>query len=242
MHRDTCPLLPISYFADMKSMEVEIEEIPDRILTRWNLPAARLSNLLPDRIQRVYSADFDSSGLELNVFLDEDCISFIPTCAVRYELSGDRSICITTCLLSKKAASLKYIYQGEELRLGDGTEASIHKMLQPRLSPFTVTYLTEDTEGRKYQITADPNFKVVEDTRFSERGATLIRYVDREGIEREILAEGDGTDVEDLTLNVADRSIILRQKLEPPVYILDAESNSYIPIFLDLVINNAVFK
>jgi hypothetical protein len=244
LNTNTRPLIPTSYFGDMAGWELEFEEVPHEIIKRWHFPVAQLTNLPANYIQQFSSVKLSGEKLDLNEFFNEDVVSFIVTSAIKYNTLDNYPIYITTCLLSKKAASLDYLPRGEKLILKDGTEASIFKMLHPNLPSFQVTYLTNfiDLEARKYQITIETDLNVIEDTRFTETGASRISYQDKNGESQQILIECYEGDRESLPSPPLDNSIIVIQKLEPPIHTFDESSNLYIPKFLDLVLNHVVFE
>jgi hypothetical protein len=238
------PLMPTSYFGDMAGWELEFEEVPHEIIKRWHLPVAQLTNLPANYIQQFSSVKLSGEKRHLNEFFHKEVVSFVVTSAIRYDTLDNYPIYITTCLLSKKAASLEYRPGGEKFILKDGTEASIFKMLHPKLPSFQVTYLTNftDLEARRYQITIETDLNVIEDPRFTETGASRISYQDENGESQQILVEGYDGDRKSLPSPPLDNSIVLIQKLEPPIHIFDEASNLYIPKFLDLVLNHVVFE
>ncbi|PSB05042.1 hypothetical protein [Merismopedia glauca] len=228
----------------MGAWEIEFEEVPNEIIKRWNLPAAQLTNLPRNYIEQFSSVKLENNELDLDEVFHEDSVTFIITSAIKYDTLDNYSIYVTTCLLSEKAASLDYRLTGEKFRLKDGTEASIFKMLHPKVPSLQVTYLTNsnDIKFRKYQITIETDLKVIEDTRFTETGASRISYQDENGESQQFLVEGYECDREFLPSPPLDNSIVLIENLEHPIYTFDEASNLYIPKFLELVVNHVVFE
>lgn len=181
MKLNSRPLLPRSYFADMKGWDLEYTEVPNTIVKRWNLPAAQLVNLPSDSIRQFYCVNPSENELDLNDVLNEDCLSYSVISAIRYLMAdiNNYNICITTCLMSHKAAYLNYRIQPHQLILADGKEASIFQIINP-YEPLQLTYSDTDKEGRRYQITVDMDVDVVKNDEFNDRGIVSVTFTSPE--------------------------------------------------------------
>jgi hypothetical protein len=242
MNRIPRPLMPIVHF-DMPDEETMVE-VKGSILKTWNLPSAQLVNLPPNYIQEFYSIDFArfADNESMNDFLTADEVAYSLISAIKYHTSEDRWIYLTTCLLSNKAAELEYVARGDKIILKDGRKATIYKLFNFEKVPLQVTYLTNDIDGKKYQITVGTDLKVVEDTRFSENGCFNVSYQNRDGVTENFIVEGDRFDREMLPSEPLDNSIVLAVKSDPPVYMFDGESELFMEKFLEIVVNNVEFS
>jgi hypothetical protein len=116
---NTRPLVPRLVLQE----DADCEEIRGEIFRRFNIPVARLVDLPPDFVNKIYSLNFGKEGKPEDYFEDKG-IYYLLISSIRYAIAGDRAIYLTTLFCSPKASQLEYLLEGgEKINLKDGNEA-----------------------------------------------------------------------------------------------------------------------